>query len=265
VEDPGSTPRTFLPVLVLVVGGFLLPEGTGAQVLQGHIRDDSTRVGVDGASVAILQGNNRVQAAVADTSGWFSMTLPDSGTYRLEARRLGYAAATSLPIFISQADTVTVEFHLSAQAVLMEPLIVIGRRDRGSTHFYERLEGWGQGIFMTPAMVDSIQPLHPADVFRNQEKTWLSWAWGTRRAVPRIRTYLGRGCVMYVLDGRPVREDFWGPTWEDSPLSWINGDDVVAVEFYRYYGEVPPELRRFAQNEDGALCGLAAFWTAVGW
>ncbi|MGD2124171.1 MAG: hypothetical protein PVJ76_20650, partial [Gemmatimonadota bacterium] len=132
------------------------------------------------------------------------------------------------------------------------------------TQFRERMENWGKGIYMTPEMVDSINPRHPADVFRGQEKTWLSWYWGGRMAVPRVKTYLGRGCVSYLLDGRSVDPGFWGNLWEDSPLGWITGKDVVAVEYYRYIGEVPPELRRFA-DDDGHMCGLVVFWTALGW
>lgn len=85
-----------------------------------------------------------------------------------------------------------------------------------------------------------------------------------RGPVPRIRSYLGWGCISYLLDGMPINTRFWGSLWEDSPLGWITGKDVVAVEYYRYAGEVPPELRRFAGNGD-TMCGLVVFWTAVGW
>jgi hypothetical protein len=84
-------------------------------------------------------------------------------------------------------------------------------------------------------------------------------------AVPHVRTFLGWGCLTFLLDGRPVDAGFWGSLWEDSPLGWITGKDVVAVEYYRYIGEVPPDLRRFADDDSDRQCGLVVFWTALGW
>lgn len=263
-----SMPRRAILSLGLPLAAFVLlnPGLVSGQVLQGHVVDDSTQVGIDGATVALILGETRLQATMADSSGWFFFTLPDSGSYRVEAQRIGYAAARSQPLFISRQDTVTVEFRLRTRVVLLAPLIVTARKDRGWSRFHDRMESWGRGVYLTPEMVDSISPRHPADVLRNQEKTWLSWSWGQRQAVPSIRTFLGSGCVAYVLDGREIDTDFWGGTWEDSPLGWITGEDVIAVEYYRYIGEVPPELRRFAVADDGIRqCGLVAFWTAVGW
>lgn len=253
-----------LLVIAVAVAALAVPQPARSQVLQGHIVDDSTRVGIDGATVGLIRGESHLRSVVADSTGFFFFTLPDSGTYRLDAQRLGYATARSQPLYVSQNDTVTVEFRLDTQAVLLAPLVVTARRARGWSNFYDRMEGWGRGIYMTPAVVDSISPRHPADVFRNQDRTWLSWGWGQRGPVPRIRSYLGWGCISYLLDGMPINTRFWGSLWEDSPLGWITGKDVVAVEYYRYAGEVPPELRRFAGNGD-TMCGLVVFWTAVGW
>jgi hypothetical protein len=55
----------------------------------------------------------------------------------------------------------------------------------------------------------------------------------------------------------------------------LDGEDIEAVEYYRYIGEVPPDLRDYAMVvEDlsgrGGLsaasnCGLVIFWTKAGW
>ena len=58
---------------------------------------------------------------------------------------------------------------------------------------------------------------------------------------------------------------FLGSLWKGSPFGWVRGRDVVAVEFYRYIGDLPPELRRFADDDGNHLCGLVVFWTADGW
>jgi len=261
----GRSPRR-----TLMDAGFLLlicsvlsvgwADGVHAQVLRGYVVADSTLVGVEGVTVSLLRGDAHLSTAISAADGWFVFALPGPGTFRLEAERLGYARTQSQEVSVSGSDTLTVELRMSTAPVALDPLIVTAGRGRGSSRFYERMETWGKGIFMTPSMIDSIKPRHPADVLRGQEETWLSWQQGRWTLVPRIRTYLGNGCVNYVLDGRRIDPDLWGPVWTESPLSWISGKDVIAVEFYRYVGEAPPELRRFARD-----CGLLVFWTSVGW
>ena len=230
------------------------------QVLRGYVVDDSTRVGIEGATVTLIRGDSAVGVLVADADGWFSFDLPEAGTYQLDAQRLGYARTRSKDLFVSPSETMTVEFLLRTEAIVLEPIVVTAGRGRGMSQFLGRMEEWGKGVFMTPAMIDSINPQHPADVLRGQEETWLTWRSGRWKMIPRIKTFLGEGCVNYVLDGMRINIDLWGPPWVESPLSWISGDDVIAVEYYRYVGEVPPELRHHANG-----CGLLVFWTSIGW
>jgi hypothetical protein len=158
------------------------------------------------------------------------------------------------------------------------------------------MEDWGRGIFITPAMVDSIQPRHPAEVLRKQPKVWLSWGWGRNPdtgetgPVPRIHTFFGMtGCLTYMIDGRPIRRPTWarGPAWLDWPLNTLRGEEIVAVEVYRHITEVPEEIRNHTDevfNGEGPanlpsihggapvqrdfmpkICGIVNFWTRVGW
>jgi len=256
------SPMLFLPAVL----GFTLalPSAARTQVLRGYLVDDSLQVAVEGATVSLLHEGELVSDLITDETGWFSFSLPGPGTYQLEAQRLGYARTRSEEITVGASETVTVELRAGKEAIPLDPIVVVAGRGRGSTRFFERMEGWGKGVFFTPAMIDSINPQHPADVLRGQEQTWLSWRSGRWNLVPRIKTYLGSGCVAYMLDGRRIDPQLWGSTWESSPLSWISGEDVIAVEYYRYVGEAPPELRRHATH-DGGLCGLLVFWTSVGW
>jgi len=234
------------------------PAASG-QLLRGYVVDDSTRIGIEGATVTLIRGDSSVGVLVTDADGWFSFELPEAGSYQLDAQRLGYARARSRALVVGPSETMTVDFLLRTEAIVLEPIVVVAGRGRGISQFSQRMEEWGKGVFMTPAMIDSINPQHPADVLRGQEKTWLSWRSGRWKMIPRIKTLLGRGCVNYVLDGMRIN-DLWGAPWVESPLSWISGDDVIAVEYYRYMGEVPPELRHHANG-----CGLLVFWTSVGW
>jgi hypothetical protein len=199
---------------------------------------------------------------------------------------------------VEPSDTVTVDFRILPDAVLLAPLLVTARSNLGREVFKRRMESWDRGIFITPEMVDSIQPRrHPAEVLRNQPKVWLSWGWGhdpwsgISGPVPNIRTYLGKtGCVSYMIDGRPVRRPTFaeGPAWLDFPLNTLKAEDIVAVEVYRHITEVPEEIRNHAEEvfngqRPGNLpsiaaggervqrdfmpetCGIINFWTKVGW
>lgn len=270
----------------------------GAQFIRGHLIDDSNGAPVGGATLTVLFGEVRTSQTLTGDDGSFLISLDAWGTYQLEAARLGYETTTSQPFLVEPSDTLTVDFRILPDAVLLAPLLVTARSNRGREAFFRRMDDWGQGIYITPAMVDSIQPRrHPAEVLRNQPKVWLSWSWGRdpwsgiSGPVPNIRTYLGKtGCVSYMIDGRAVRRPRFaeGPMWLDWPLNTLEAEDIVAVEVYRHISEVPEELRnaanevwhgqplsnlpsivaggeRVAWDFMSETCGIINFWTQVGW
>ena len=267
-----------------------------AQAIRGHLIDDSNQVPVGGATITVLIGEVRSTQTLTGDDGYFFVALDAWGTYQLEAMRIGYKTTTSQPFMVEGLDTLTVDFRILPDAVLLAPLLVTARSNRGRDAFYRRMEDWDRGIFITPAMVDSIQPRHhPAEVLRKQPKIWLSWGWGrnpwTGEAgpVPNIRTFLGTGCVSYMIDGRSVRRPRFaeGPMWLDWPLNTLKPEEIVAVEVYRHITEVPEEIRnaarevfhgqpvpdvpsinggeRVQQDFIGLACGIINFWTRVGW
>jgi hypothetical protein len=281
--------------LTLVVA-ILTPAPVSAQAIRGQLIDDSNEVPVGGATITLLVGGSRGAQALTGEDGAFFIPLEASGTYQLEAERIGYRTTTSQPFSVERPDTLTVEFRVRPDAVLLQPLLVTARATRGRDAFNRRMETWDRGIFITPAMVDSIQPRHhPAEVLRNQPKVWLSWGWGhspwsgKSGPVPKIGTFLGVGCVSYMIDGHPVHRSRFeeGPAWLDWPLNTLEPDQIVAVEVYRTLSEVPEELRnhteevfegqavpdvpsinfgkRVQQDIIPRTCGIINFWTRVGW
>jgi len=266
------------------------------QAIRGHLIDDSNQVPVGGATITLLIGGVRDLRTLTGDDGYFFIDLDAWGTYQLEAERIGYRTTTSQPFLVEPADTLTVDFRVLPDAVLLNPILVTARSNRGRDAFYRRMEGWSQGIFITPAMVDSIQPRHPAEVLRKQPDVWLSWTWGRNPdtgaagPIPNIHTYRGRtGCVTYMIDGRPVWRPRWatGPAWLDWPLNTLEGKEIVAVEVYRSLSEVPDELRNYTEEVYNGhplpdlpsinggqrveiqpfpeICGIINFWTRVGW
>ena len=281
-----------LPLCVLFVLSVLLvrpcsgsgqqpsPSTAAAQAIRGHLIDIEASRAILAGAVTLLSGDERLAATTTDDEGYFLLRVPGPGEYRLEATRLGYRTTVSQPFEVLRGDTVTVRFGVSPEAILLEPLVVVAHTNRGMFRFLDHMEAWGEGIFVTPAMIDSIKPRHYADVFRNQEDVWLSWRWGelstgSYGVLPSIRTFKGRGCLTYMVDRIRI-----GP-WNWYVLEGLDPKRIVAVEIYRYPGELPPDMRNQGSKEDswideGAFgaqyrrtsllsCGVAILWTAQGW
>ena len=98
--------------------------------------------------------------------------------------------------------------------------------------------------------------------------------------VPSVRSVLGRGCILYMVDFVPVHAEPWADgDWSGYQLSSLMGKDLVAVEVYRSVLETPPELRKHTDQfrpvwnersmgvgyQESIHCGLVVFWTRAGW
>lgn len=269
----------FMFVFAAAVG----PQRARAQAVQGVVVDDQSLTPVAGVIVHLVIGDSPGASQVTDDNGRFFMTVPRRGEYRLEVAGFGYRTARSQSFRVERGDTVTVEFRVLPDAILLEPLTVTGRSNLGRHAFERRRTEWGQGVFLTPAQIDSIDPRHPADVFRRMDQVLLRWGSETRDhsrtswVVPYVRLESGR-CLMYVLNGVRVRAA--ANAWTGYQLRGLSSSDLVAVEVYRSIHEVPPELRRetqqtwFEQNEDVPAsavlesernCGVVVIWTHHGW
>jgi hypothetical protein len=273
----------FLAASIVFVAAASPPRASG-QVVQGLVVDDQTLAPVVGVTVHLVISDSLAENRVTDDGGRFLLPVPGRGEYKLEVAGFGYRTTRSQSFRVERNDTLSVEFRVLPDAILLEPLTVTSRSILGRHVFERRRTEWGEGIFLTPAQIDSIAPRHPADVFRNMDDVLLRW--GAERlndshgswAVPHISSQLGRGCLVYLVNHvlvSPRRNP-----WTGYQLSGLTPSDVVAVEVYRSAREVPPELRRqthqswFTPNEtpgrpatleDITNCGIVVIWTNHGW
>ena len=256
-----------------------------AQAIRGVVVDDITRMGVPAALVRLIEDGEAGRGAQTDDEGGFLLSLPGSGEYRLEVSGLGYETALSQAVTIERGDTLSVEFRVRPDAVLLDPITVVGRSRRGRDAFERRSNEWDRGFFLSPAMVDSLSPDHPAEVLKGLDKVDVRWGWGVNSRgwagpVPNVRSVLGRGCILYMVDFVPVQAAPWETgDWTGFQLSSLLGDDLVAVEVYRSVLETPPELRKYTDRfrpvwnprrmgvgyQESIHCGLVVFWTRSGW
>lgn len=276
---PGARARTLGTALVALA---LSSGPASAQVIRGVLIDDATSFPVPGATIVLLGVDRPVEKrALSDSLGvfWFQADL---GDYRLRAERLGYGTTRSLPFRVTALDTVDVEFRISADAVELAPLTVSVGGPPGRELFEERMRA-GEGVHFTPAMVDSLRPSeYVGEIFRHAEKTWVRWGAGRGedgRYAPRpaVFTYLGDGCLYFVVDRTLVPEPFFGTSfWGVPPLSELTPEDLVAIEVYRAWHEVPADFTSQLRIRNGwerdmlrlvnrKECGLVVIWTDDGW
>jgi hypothetical protein len=256
-----------------------------AQAIRGVVVDDVSLTRVPAALVRVLREGEAAIGTQANDEGEFFISIPGVGEFRLEVSGMGYETALSQPLRIEVGDTLTVEFRVRPDAVLLDPITVVGQSKRGRNVFERRRAEWDRGLFLTPAMVDSVAPRYPAELLKGLDKVDVRWGWGTYSSgmagpMPSVRTVLGRGCLLYMVDFVPVRPAPWesGP-WAGYQLSSLTGKDIVAVEVYRSVLEVPPELRLHTDEfrpvwnprtigvtyQEKIHCGLVVFWTRAGW
>jgi hypothetical protein len=263
----------------------LAPAPVAPQAIAGVVVDDRTLEPVPGALVRLVIQGWLDRATETDSIGRFFLSTPREDQYQLEVSRMGYQTTRSQRVLVAAGDTVSVEFRVLPDAILMDPIMVTGYTRRGRNAFDRRRQEWGRGLFLTPAQIDSIAPEHPAHALEGLEKVHVQWGWGPTPSggsgpMPSVRGLLGRGCLLYMVDFVPVRPEPFAPgIWSGYQLGSLLGKDIVAVEVYRSVSEVPPELYRFSNqvrtifSEGGPgvryqyffNCGLVVFWTRAGW
>jgi len=108
------------------------------------------------------------------------------------------------------------------------------------------------GIFLDPFDVGIKSKYGVVQVFTQLEGIRRT-NFGGPRQMPTIVTNMGTGCVKYRLNNSRVRD----PSWNRWPLSGLLPQDVMAVEIYRHFGEVPAHMQKDAWPPGAnQLCGL---------
>jgi hypothetical protein len=222
-----------------------------AQVVRGRLLDAETGVAIAGGTVVLLTEDSvPVRSGDSDPSGNFLLSAPQPGAYRLQAERLGYRTSTTPPIELEARDTLQVEYRLSTQAVVLQPLTVVTtpRRLAGPLGgFYERMERGAFGTFISREQIDARHPVYASDLLRTVPGIQLVPTWWGRTVV------LMRGwCVpQIVLDGMRIRTS--------SIDDLVSPMDLEGIEIYRSAAEAPAELAG-----PNANCGVIALWTRRG-
>lgn len=291
-DDPLATALLRLVVILLVLLAATACSAS-AQVITGTIAgrlvDDATGEPVEGAQVTLLpvDADDVVARGISDGDGAFTFEVP-LGDYRLKAERIGYATTTSLGFALAVTGTLEVEFRIAARAITMAPIIVSGEGPPGRDLFEERRAA-GMGLLLGPQAVDSLRPTqHPGELFAHDRTMRVRWSWGRYAdmrmgPIPSVTSHRGTAgdCFHWIVDRTLVAPPKYtmgasSSPWAHPPLADVEPDDLVAVEVYRNWSEVPDDLSdqlrlrdRWERQELNRMnqmrCGVVVVWTEDGW
>lgn len=251
LPDPSGVVRaTVLGLLAWAMAASAL----SGQTIQGRLLDSGTGRPLPSASMTLLDEDGaRLAATQTDSAGSFLLSAARAGAFQLRAERLGYRTATAPAMELGAGDTLRVEFRLSAEAVLLSPVVVTGqpRRLTGALRdFHERAERRAWGSFITREEIGSRNPVRTTDLLRTLAGVRLVPTRSGGHAV-----LLRGGCPARVyLDGIRVR--LAGTTIDDL----VRPRELEGIEVYPGEAGIPAQYGGLS----GGGCGAVLLWTRRG-
>lgn len=245
--------------VLLACCAVLLAAELPAQAVRATVTDEAGAP-VAGALVRVETDSGVVaRAGFSDERGAVRLPLREGGRFVLRAERSGYETARVVLVVGADGETAAA-LRMRANPLAMDTVRVVApnRREVGRQTF-ERRRMTGRGVYLDSAFVAASPGNWPADLLRlvpGIEVRAVHGPTGMRRASTRM----GGRCLNALVNGLPYYGGW--PRWV-SLEETLRRSDVVAVEVYRVYEEVPRELQRFARA--GGACGLIVYWTEDGW
>lgn len=252
--------RLIRPAL-FVVAALLLAMRLPAQAVRVTVLDDATNAPVAGALVRVQDDSGSLaRAGFADARGTVQLRVREPGRYVVRAERSGYAPAETVVLLATGAPAAA-ELRMRASPVGLDTLrvtaITVGPEVGSQTFGRRRVEG--QGIYLDSAYVAQARANWPGELLASVPGIEMRTAHG-RAGYRQPITRMGRRCLNVLVNGLP----YYGG-WPRAVVleETLRRSDVVAVEVYRTFQEVPRELQRYARNP--RPCGLIVYWTEDGW
>jgi len=99
-------------------------------------------MGVEGAELSLIDSTGTsVLLVLSDSIGMFRIAAPKAGRYEVLAMRLGFASVRA-EVEVGEREIVEVELRMAEEAIPLEPILVVARREirRGTLdEFYDRM------------------------------------------------------------------------------------------------------------------------------
>jgi hypothetical protein len=232
--------------------------------VHGTLLDDASGDALPGGSVTISTNRGRWQRSVrTDSAGAWTFAGLVPGLYRLRGTRLGFRDAGG-ELEIAGDTLIEVRLRMAAEAVLLEPLTVVGRLEpqvspvlRG---FYHRMRR-GPGRFVSRAEIDERRPSRVTDLLRTIPNVQIAPPRSGAGGGVMSRGSAGGRCGAVVfVDGMLLTRA--GSGWRGATVSlddYVQPSDVEGIEIYRGESDTPAE---FLTRDAG--CGTVVVWTRRG-
>ena len=213
-----------------------------AQGATGVVSDPTDEVRVSAASVQLRTLDGRVVAeTLTDQYGLFTIIAPQSGTYTLLVRRVGFQPVEGA-LILQSGRLVEVKVELTPLAVPLRPVLVIGETATtpGQREFLSRRHlPWNYSFDY--ADIEQMHAGEISDVLRV----------GAPLAMMR--------CMRVYFDGRPTTtasgQDIGLTNYDDIPLNWVYG-----IEVYLQFSDIPIRYRDLIRDP-GGRCGAILIWS----
>ena len=269
--------RFFAPLSLLAGLSLLGISPVSAQAIRGRVLEAGSDRPVVAANVSLIDEKGAAAAtAVTDSAGSFVIRPPRPAKYWVRAQRLGYVTLLSLAIEFTGSTTPDVTIRLQPRGIPLDTLRVRAERGEleiGRSQFARRC-GSTEAICLTQARIKATGAVWPTDVFNAIPGMAVIDNGRTRT----VRSFEGWGCFVIFLNHqtRPL-QSARGGTPAVMHMDELVLADIVAIEIYKSFREVPLELREsmlmpeiwpvdlsLRRPQIGA-CGVARVWTKAAW
>jgi len=243
----------WLRMAIAVLMTALVGPSAAAQTLVGVVSDSAQRPIYD---ADVIVGSTGIRART-DSSGRFTVRLQRGGLTEVKVRLVGYRQfidTVRVPAFGAERLAIRLErlpprlstIVVTDRRVCAETALsgFECRRDSGIGYFRDagelramRPERWGE-------MLDGLPGLR-----WRMKRDGNGWEVGPPPSRCQRQIYNGR-MPQWLTNEERKADDFWTP------------NDVVAIEYYPEYREVPPQYQRYAWWPPvmGQPCGLIVYW-----
>jgi iron complex outermembrane receptor protein len=220
------TTTLWFPLLaVLCTTPLVAQEPTGT--VRGHVIDNVSQQPLSGVTVTVGS-----RSALTQADGRYRVTAVPVGTASFRARLLGYAPATQ-SVTIAGGDTVVVDVTLTAQALGLAEVVVVGYGEQSAGNITGAVTQVSSGQFNTGRIVspaELIQGKIPGvQVVDNNEP-----GGGLSLRIRGTTSANGSNEPLYVIDGMPVGNySGGGISAGRDPLNSLNPDDIESITVLR--------------------------------
>lgn len=242
----------------MLVSALLLGEPLPAQTVSGRLLDSGSRTPILLGTVALLDTTLVVvDQTFTDETGAFRLRAPRAGAYLVLADRSGYVRVLDGILDLDEGGSISVDFLLRPQPLLLDSLVVAARRrhvmrNLAAAGFADRMAA-GFGHFITPDDIERRKPLTTRDLLRGVPRVEIRSPELTGAAVHFRGGPVGSCAPRAWLDGVPVTTaGSTGFVLEDV----VDIRDIEAMEIYTGPATVPLQ---FGGVEGG--CGAILIWT----